>query len=125
MIHARGQRLLNRVTGDTAGTGVGVTYTRGGTSATLVATPYREQPDATTAPAPGTRTADRQREYAIEYAVLSAAGFGEPAEGDRITETLNGVSAVFEVCRNRTEPAWRWADESTRTRVVVHTRQKA
>ena len=127
-IHARGQRLLNRTTGDTAGTGTSVTYTRasgtGAGTATLVATPYREQPDATAVPVQGTRSADRGREYVIVYADLVAGGFGEPAEGDRITETLNGVAKVFEISRHRTEPAWRWADEPTRTRVVVHTREK-
>lgn len=126
-LHARGQRLLNRLTADAAGTGVSVTYTRasgtGAGTAALTATPMREQPDATAQPSPGTRSADRQREYVIVYADLVAGGFGEPVEGDRITETVNGAAVVFEVVRNRLEPAWRWADQQ-RTRVVVHTREK-
>lgn len=123
-LHARGQRLLNRTTGTAAGTGVSVTYTRGGTDYPLTATPSRENDDAVSVPNPGTRVSDRERDYLIVYADLVAAGLGEPAEGDRITETLNGAAVVFEVGRRRTEPAWRWADHQ-RTRVRVHTRQKA
>jgi hypothetical protein len=122
-LHARGQRLHNRVTADAAGTGVSVTYTRGATSATIVATASRENQDAVTSPTPGARVDDRERDYLIAYADLTAAGFDAPAAGDRITETLNGVAAVFEVTKPRTEPAWRWADVQ-RTRVRVHTRKK-
>lgn len=122
-LHARGQRLLNRVTNSDAGTGVSVTYTRGATSATLTATPTREQDDGIAVPSPGTRSADRQREYLIVYADLVSAGLSEPAEGDRIAETINSASVVYEVVRNRTEPCWRWADQQ-RTRVIVHTREQ-
>ncbi len=122
-LHDRGQRLQNRVTRDTDATGQSVIYTRGGTARTLVATPMREQDDGVAVPSPGTRSADRQREYVIVYSDLTANGFGEPAVGDRITEIINGDSVVFEVVRNRTEPAWRWAD-TERTRVIVHTREQ-
>ena len=122
-LHERGQALLNRVTADAAGTGVSVTYTRGATTATLTVTPSRENQDAVTQPSPGTRSTDRERDYLITYANLVTAGLNEPEEGDRITEVLAGVSAVFEVVRRRTEPAWRWADVQ-RTRVRVHTVRK-
>lgn len=122
-LHARGQRLLNRVTRSDAGTGVEVIYTRSGTARTLTATPYRQAVDTVSVPTPGARVDDRQREYLIVYADLVAAGFGEPLAGDRITETLNGASVTFEANKPPTEPLWRWAD-TERTRVIVHTRKK-
>lgn len=122
-LHARGQRLLNRVTGTTARTGVSVTYTRGGVSAPLVATPARLTPDATTQPTPGARVEDRERDYFLVYADLVAAGFGEPQAGDRVSETLNGAAAVFEIHRPQSKPGWEWAD-AQRTRVLIHTRRK-
>jgi hypothetical protein len=123
-LHERGQAFQNRVTRSTAGTGVSALYARGEATVPLVATPTREQPDGTTVPSPGTRSADRQRDYILVLADLVAAGFNLPAEGDRITETLNGSPVVFEVVKNRTEPAWRWYDQQ-RTRVIVHTREQA
>lgn len=122
-LHSRGQRLLNRTTASDAGTGVVVTYTRTSTARTLTATPMREQEDGVAVPNPGTRSADRQREYVIVYADLTAHGFNAPQEGDRITEIINGVSVVFEAVRNRTEPCWKWADQQ-RSRVIVHTREQ-
>lgn len=101
-----------------------VLYARGDASAALTVTPYREQPDETLAPTENTRSDDRQRDYAIVLADLASAGFGIPAEGDRITETLAGEQVTFEVGPREREPAWRWAD-AERTRVVVHTRRAA
>lgn len=123
-IHARGQALLNRTTRTDAGTGVAVTYTRAGVGHTLTATPAVIQQDAVTAPTPNTRSADRERDYLIVFADLVTAGLNEPQEGDRITETINGASVVFEAIRNRTEPFWKWAD-AQRTRVQIHTKRKA
>lgn len=122
-LHDRGQRLLNRTTASATGTGASVTYTRGATSVTLVATPTRENQDATVQPTPGTRSSDRERDYIIVFADLVAAGFNEPTLGDQITESLNGGAVVFEAAKLRTEPCWRWADVQ-RTRVRVHTRRK-
>lgn len=122
-LHARGQSLHNRVTASTVGTGVEVIYTRGGTARTLTASPYRQSIDSVSVPTPGAKIDDRQREYLIVYADLVSAGFGEPAAGDRITETLNGTATVFEANKPPTEPLWRWADNE-RTRVIVHTRKK-
>lgn len=123
-LHARGQRLHNRVTASDVGTGVSVIYTRNGTARTLTATAYREAEDGVTQPVPGARLDDRQRAYLIVYADLVSAGFGEPQVGDRIAETLNGESVTFEVHKPQTLNAWTWADESSRTRVKVRTRKK-
>lgn len=123
-LHQRGQSFLNRTTRSTAGTGVDVLYARGDATVSLVATPTREQPDETLAPTEHTRSDDRQRDYIVVLADLISAGFGVPAEGDRITETLAGEQVVFEVGPREREPAWRWAD-AERTRVRVHTRRAA
>ena len=122
-LHARGQRLLNRVTNSTAGTGVSVTYTRGATSAALTATATREAQDTVSVPTPGSRIDDKERDYLIVYADLVSAGFGDPAIGDRITETINGSSVTWELHKQPTGPAWVWED-AQRTRVRVHTRRK-
>lgn len=122
-IHERGRKLLNRVTNSTAGTGVSVLYTRGATTAPLVVTPTREQPDGVAVPNPGTRSADRQRDYIIVLADLVEADLGTPTEGDRITETFDGTPTTFEVVKSRTEPSWRWLDQG-RTRLIVHTREQ-
>lgn len=123
-LHQRGQALLNRTTRSQAGTGVPVLYARGEAAAAITATPTREQPDETLAPTQHTRSDDRQRDYLIVLADLASAGFGLPAEGDRITETLAGEPVTFEVMPREREPAWRWAD-AERTRVRVHTRRVA
>lgn len=48
------------------------------------------------------------RDYLIAAAALTG---GVPAEGDRITETINGAAAVFEVMSPGSgEPAWRYSD---------------
>lgn len=108
----------------TAGTGVEVTYTRSGTSATLTVTPFTESPDVNAQPAPSGTSAVRERFYFIVFDDMVTAGFDLPADGDRITETVNGVDQVFEVGRSRTVPAWRWADDS-RTRLRVRTIPRA
>lgn len=123
-LHERGQRLLNRVTASAAGTGVSVTYTRGGTSAPLVATAARLTPDATTPPTPGAKVDDRERDFFVVYADLVAAGFGEPQQGDRITVAASGTSITYEMHRPQSKPGWEWADEPYRTRVVIRTRKK-
>lgn len=60
-----------------------------------------------------------------DYLLLPAAiaTLGEPKEGDRIAETVNGVGCVFEIMRPDTgEPAWRWSD-AQRTRLRLHVKQ--
>lgn len=116
--------MLNRVTRSLTGTGVSVTYTRGGESAELVATPLAEGQDVAALPPPAGRSNVRERVYLIVYADLVDAGLNQPAAGDRITEIINGEDATFEVTPLRTEPAWRWAD-AQRTRVRVRCVPKA
>lgn len=116
-LHERGQRVLNRVTNSTAGTGVAVLYTRGATTAALVVTPTTPDPDTTAQPSPTGRSADKDRYYYAVLADLVTAGFGEPLEGDRITEVLNGVPTVFEVSPRRTEQAEQWNTQRDRVRI--------
>jgi len=116
-IHARGQRVLNRGRNSTAVSGVSVLYTRGATTVPLVATPLTPDADANTQPSPTGRNADKERFYSVVLADLTSAGFGEPQEGDRITEVLGGVACVFEVTPRRTEQAEQWNTQRDRVRV--------
>lgn len=117
-IHERGQVVLNRVTGSTAGTGVNVLYTRGATTAPLVVTPAVIDPDVTAQPSPTARSQDKERHYFIVIADLVAAGFGnEPQNGDRITEVLNGAATVWEVTPRRTSPEDEWNTQRNRVKV--------
>ena len=59
------------------------------------------------------------RDYLILVADLT---FGEPVEGDRITEEINGDELTFEVVSPGGEPAWRYSDPH-RTRYRVHCKQ--
>lgn len=58
-----------------------------------------------------------------DYLLLASAivALGEPQEGDRLTEVVNGIQCVFELMRPDTgEPAWRWSDvEQTMYRLHV------
>lgn len=114
----RGAAFLNRALG--AAAGVTLTYTRGVTTASVTGWAGQEGRDATESPTPGVRRDDRERDFLFAYADLVTAGFGEPQEGDRITETLNSAAVVWKVLPRDTEPAWRWSD-LTKTRVRVHT----
>lgn len=60
------------------------------------------------------------RDYLIRVEELT---LGEPQEGDRLLETINGVECVFRVAPPNTgEPAWRWSD-ATRAMYRLHVRQ--
>lgn len=116
----RGMAMLNRRLGQAAGTAV--TYTRG---ATVV--PLDDALVGRTAFVSNQQNAARvewgDRDYLIPVASLVA--LGEPADGDRIGETVNGTALVFEVMTPSTgEPAWRYSD-ATRTVFRVHTKQVA
>ena len=124
-IHERGQKILNRTTNSAAGTGVSVLYTRGSTTAALVVTPAKLSEDASTQPSPTGRNSDKERHYFVVLADLVAAGLGEPLEGDRITEVLNGTPCVFEVAPRRTEPEDRWNTQRDRVRVRTIPRKLA
>lgn len=124
---SRGSAFLNRALagGDsehTGAAGVSVTYTRGATSFTTTAIPSSPLIDSTVEPTPGARWNDSERDYQIPIAALLAVVIEEPAEGDRITETINGEATVWQVYRRDREPCWRWSD-SQRTRARIHTRR--
>lgn len=86
----------------------------------------QEARDLATRPAgSAVRVNNRERDYLIVLADLTAASAGAftlPAEGDRITETIDGREVTFEVSKRDGEPCWRWSDRE-RTRLRVHTKQ--
>jgi hypothetical protein len=59
------------------------------------------------------------RDYLIPVAELP----NEPQRGDRITEVISGVEAVFEVVEPMGEPAWRYSDPG-HTVYRVHTKKQ-
>lgn len=86
--------------------GVSVTYTRSATTLTLTVVPG--QAVAISQELPG-RIEIAERDYLVAVADLT---LGEPAIGDRITETIGGVPCVFEVMQPKTgEPAWRYSSQ--------------
>lgn len=115
---SRGAAFLNRVLPTAAGGTL--TYTRGATTASVSGWAGIEDRDESVSPNPTTRSTDRERDYMVAVAELTA--FGVPAEGDRITETINGVATVFEVSKRDREPCYRFADHA-RTRYRIHTRK--
>jgi hypothetical protein len=121
LLSGRGPAFLNRALGNADG--VTLTYSRGAMAATLTGWPGNEQRDETQQPTEGTRRNSRERDYMIPYdAVWIAAGFAEPAVGDRIMETINGELTTWEIKPRDTEPAWRWAEDHWK-RFRVHTRR--
>lgn len=74
----------------------------------------------------GLRIAWGERDYLIVAANLILNGSAvEPAENDRIVETIDGTSMTFEVLPpGGGEPAWRWSDPD-RTRYRVHVKRVA
>jgi hypothetical protein len=103
------------------GEAVVVTYTRGAASAPVAAVvggvdAFARLPD------PSTRVDFTQRDYLVRAADLAAAGFaGDPGDGDRLAETINGAAVVFQVAPRDDGPAWRWSDPE-RTTYRIHTR---
>jgi hypothetical protein len=59
------------------------------------------------------------RDYLVEVADMSA--FGEPQRGDRVKETLNGRTEVFEVMSPSGEPHFRYSDPYRRV-FRIHTK---
>ena len=103
---SRGRSMLVRNLKTAAG--VSITYTRGTSSLTLTAWPgntlFKVSDDS------GLRVFWGERDYLIAAADLT---LGEPAENDRIAETIDGTAMVFEVLPPApNEPAWRWSDPS-------------
>lgn len=116
---SRGMDFLNRTLN--AAAGVDVTYSRAAASVTLTATVgrtvFRRNEQG------GAAVEFGERDYLITAADLILSGVAvEPAEGDRITETINGVAVTFRVVPVLGEPAWRWSDPS-RTAYRVHVKR--
>lgn len=107
--------------------GVSVTYTRGSSSVALsgdtavwVGNTLFKLQDAG-----GLRMEWGERDYLIAAADLVIGGSRvEPAENDRITETVNGTAMTFEVLPITGEPAWRWSDPG-RTIYRIHVKRVA
>lgn len=117
----RGQAALNARM--KAAAGRTVTYTRGVSSASVTAWVGRtDQPAAQDQY--GARQEWADRDYLLAVADLTAAGFGSPQAGDRITETIAGTAVTFElvVPAGANDQAWRYSDQ-TRTVYRLHTKQ--
>jgi hypothetical protein len=103
-----------------AGVTGGVTYTRGATVLTEVPAVVGRTVFASNQMG-GARVEFGDRDYLIAAADLT---LGEPALGDRITETIDGAAVVFEIVTPDTgEPAYRWSDGETRVTWRVHTKR--
>jgi hypothetical protein len=123
---SRGRSMLARNL--KAAAGVTATYTRGDYSVTLTGdsavwignTLFR------LSDADGLRMQWGERDYLIASADLVLNGTAvEPAENDRITETINGTAITFEVLPvSPSEPAWRWSDPD-RTVYRIHVKRVA
>jgi hypothetical protein len=116
----RGRLFINRAKAQADGRPA--VYCRGDAEAWLTVWPGDADRDEVLNPTQGTRVNDRERAYRFDAAEYFAAGFVEPQDGDRITETLNGEPVTWEVCPRDREPCWVWAD-SDHTRIRVHTRR--
>lgn len=102
---------LNGMLGKAAG--LSVTYRRGAVVIELLESEgsiwigdngFREERNG------GPKVVTGERTYLILASAISD-DFGEPEEGDRITETIGGVVFVFEIAPgNNGEPAARWSD---------------
>lgn len=61
---------------------------------------------------PTTQVIYSERDFFIRVSDWTAAGLsGNPARGDRITETVNGTAKTYEVTSPIGEPWWTWAEE--------------
>lgn len=67
------------------------------------------------------RTVRTDRDFLIAVAAFKPV-FGEPKESDRISETINGVTAVYEVLPYGDEPGFRYSDEF-RTVYRIHAKR--
>jgi hypothetical protein len=115
----RGQAMLNRQMKTAAG--VSVVYMRDNAAAELIAWVGNEV-SQTLEPTTGTRLDDRERDYLVDLCEMRRTGFDEPAVGDVIIETINGVDVQWEIRPRDNAPAWRWSDTG-RTRYRFSTRR--
>lgn len=117
LLGSRLTTFLNRMEGIAAE--VDITYTRGAQTLSITAVPGNTR-FSQTAQVGGASLIIGDRDYLVAVADLT---WGEPAEGDRITETINATESVFECMKPDTgEPAWRYSDEG-RTKYRLHMKQ--
>ena len=99
--------------------GVSLTYSRGGVSATL--TGSVGQTNFETDSEFGILRIE-SRDFLITRSRLTAAGFGEPKRGDRITETQGSDTVTHEVLEQAGIPPFSYSDFG-RTRLRIHTKR--
>jgi hypothetical protein len=125
---SRGADFLKRQMGQAgAPAGGPITYTRGAQSLTITTawvgrTVFRMDNVMDV----GAFVSYGERDYLIpveELATLTGPA-GTPAQGDRITETINGTAMTFEALAPAGEPAWRLGD-ARRTWFRVHCKRVA
>lgn len=120
----RGLDYLVRTMESAAAVDGGVTYTRSSETVSLTAwvgrTVFRRNTQERAAIIFG------ERDYLFQAADLVLGGtVTVPRKGDRITETVNGQSLVFEVMPPESdEPVWRFSDQ-LRTVIRVHCKRVA
>jgi len=114
--------MLNRALGVAAA--VAITYSRGSQSVSIAEADEAAWPDNTRFSSNqegGARLIWGDRDYLIKVSALTA--MGEPREGDRITETINGTAMIFQVMTPDTgEPSWRYSD-TQRTLYQLHVKR--
>lgn len=114
------ERLYARQTGRI---GTTVTLRRGSLETTLVPTVLGSQLLKITAEEGTSQTVRTDKDFfilATEYLIDAAAV--EPERGDRITEVIDGVTAVYEVLPYGDEKEFRWADEFRKV-YRIHTKR--
>jgi len=100
-----------------------VTYCRGEESVEVLATVGRTVFETTDAY--GVVEHSESRDFLILAADLVLGGQAVlPERGDRIRETQDGKTFVYEVMAPGKEPEWRWSDGYRRT-LRIHTKQVA
>ena len=87
-----------------------VLYARGSSSVTVQATVGRTEWSVDTGT--GMVVSDVSRDFIILTVdlVLPAVGNAVPQRGDKITESIDGQSLVYEVMAPAGQQAWRWSD---------------
>lgn len=93
-----------------------VSYTQAGVSAPCIATVSQSAVETQTEM--GVIERWESRDYIISIADLPV---DVPRRGDRISETLNSATVVYEVAAPRGASVWAWAD-SERTAYRIHTK---
>jgi len=98
-----------------------VTYRRGDQSVDVPATVGRTEFEAVDAS--GSLERVESRDFLILAADLVLGGAAVlPEPGDRIEETQDAVTCVYEVMAPAREPCWRWSDPYRRT-LRIHTKE--